>query len=555
MIAIPSGDGGVRLGVNLPTLQVTCMSDVVTPFVDNWDYLKVELNWVDRLLQLAVARQRKETKAVDRVAQTKGDRVTSHWWKGLVALDGQMTYDTPPDAHAATTATPKIGYQQQLEARIQASYRQGITLGLPSLRDRLHLTKFEKSLVLLALAPEVNQRHARLYAYLQGQDQAQLPLVNLVLKLLCANDAEWRVAREQLAVASPLRHLGLVHLLPESVGALLNRSVKLADTLVNYLLAETPTPEQLEQLLQLPIVAPTAASAITLSQGHPVVAWSDLVLPAPLITQLQALALPPASPATPLSADLPLGLLGIPTQPIVLFAGPPGTGKTTAAAAMAHQLNQPLAWVDLATIHPDAYADWLATIAHQAPAILLVRSAQIWFGHRVTIAPSALAAFCQQRRQLPQVSGLTLLAVPQRSMVRLHWQAQCDQLLDFPRPDAVARRALWQQAFAATLPPIATLDGHSLAQIPDLTGGDIQHIVQLAARLATRVGATVIDREHLIAALAQWQQQPCALHPTRPRDRRDWATVVTYLPDPSPPRRRKRPARRPATPGGSRSRQ
>lgn len=534
------------------------MSDVVTPFVDNWDYLKVELNWVDRLLQLAVARQRKETKAVDRVAQTKGDRVTSHWWKGLVALDGQITYDTPPEAHTAATTTPKMSYQQQLEARIQASYRQGIMLGLPSLRDRLHLTKFEKNLVLLALAPEVNQRHARLYAYLQGQDQAQLPLVNLVLKLLCANDAEWRVAREQLAVASPLRRLGLVHLLPESGGALLSRSVKLTDALVNYLLAETPTPEQLEQLLHPAIAAvPTVSAPLTLAQGQPVVSWSDLVLPASLLAQLQTLALPPPAvdPAAPLTAELPPGFLGTPTSPIALFVGPTGTGKSTAAAAIAHQLNLPLTWVDLTTVHPDAYGDLLAAISHQAPALLLVRSAQIWFGHRATIAPTALAAFCQQRRQLPQGQGLTLLTVPQRSLVRLHWQAQCDRILDFPRPDAPARRRLWQHAFAATLPPIATLDGHSLAQIPDLTGGDIQQIVQLAARLALLAGATVIDREHLIAALEQWQQQPGTPLPSRSHDRRDWATVITYLPDSSPPRRRKRPARNPATPGRSRSRQ
>lgn len=520
------------------------MSDVATPFTDNWDYLKVELNWVDRLLQLAVARQRKENRVVDRVAQTKGDRVTSHWWKGLVALDGQITYDTPPDARVGTTPSPKMGYQQQLEARIQASYRQGIRLGLPSLRDRLHLTRFEKNLVLLALAPEINQRHARLYAYLQGQDQAQLPSVNLVLKLLCANDAEWRVAREQLAVASPLCHLGLVHLLPEAAGALLNRSVKLSDALVNYLLAETPTPEQLEQLLHPAIAPPIAPGTLFLTQTQPAVSWSDLVLPDSLLTQLQTLALPPlaTSPSGTPTVAVPPGLLGPPTSLIALFVGPTGTGKTTAAAAIAHQLNLPLTWVDLATVHPDAYGDLLTAIAHQAPALLLLRSAQIWFGHRATIAPAALAAFCQRRRQFPQGQGLTLLSAPQRSMVRLHWQAQCDRILDFPPPDAAARRRLWQQAFAATLPAIATLDWSALAQIPGLTGGDIQQIVQLAARLAVLAGANVVDREHLIAALEQWQQQLPPAPRSNRRDRRDWATIVTYLPAPSPaPRRRRSP--------------
>lgn len=571
------------------------MSDAANSFVDNWDYLKVELNWVDRLLQLAVARQRQETKVIDRVAQTKGDRVTSHWWKGLVALEGQVTYDTPPnDHHPAATAPPKIGYQQQLEARIQASYQQGIVLGLPTLRDRLHLTKFEKNLVLLALAPEVNQRYARLYAYLQGQEQAQLPSVNLILKLLCANDAEWRVAREQLAVASPLRHLGLVELLPESASALLNRSVKLADALVNYLLAETPTLQQLEDLLHPlspPAIAPhlpkriapsspsprppaptvrtsgflpaadtlsQASSGMTASKATQTVlqscqlpvTWSDLVLPAALMLQLQALTVSElgSERGAELGAELlipPAVTLRSPSVfpgTIALFAGPPGTGKTTAAAAIAHHWHQPLTWIDLATVHPDAYLELVATIVDQAPIVLFLRSAHTWFGPRAAIAPTTLAAFCQHRRQVP---GLTLLSVPQRSAVRLQWQGWCDRILTFPRPDAMARRHLWQKAFSTTLPPIATLDWHPLAQIPTLSGGEIQQIVQLAASLATVAQSPVVEHDHLITALEHWRQRlpPAEIH-ARHLDQLDWATVVTDLPTPRTPPRRKRPAPR-----------
>jgi len=530
------------------------MSEAAKPFADNWDYLKVELNWVDRLLQLAVARQRKETKVIDRVAQTKGDRVTSHWWKGLVALDGQVTYDTPPDDHpTAARAAPKPGYQQQLEARIQASAHHGIPLGLPTLRDRLHLTKFEKNLVLLALAPEVNQRHARLFAYLQGQDQAQLPSVNLVLKLLCANDAEWRVAREQLAATSPLRHLALVQLLPEHTGSFLGRSVKLADDLVNYLLAETPTPAQLEHLLQPPVapaISPGPPPAIVpaqspvvypppprrLPQGQPPVSWSDLVLPASLLHHLQALALPDPDPDGPIA--LPPLLPGSPLGTIALFVGAAGTGKTMAAAAIAHHRDQPLTWVDLATVSPAADSDILAAILAQAPAILLLRSAHLWFGPRARVTATALTTLCQHRRQWP---SLTILTVAQQSEVRLKWQRQCDRILTFPAPDTIARRHLWQQAFATTLPPIATLDWHTLAQIPSLTGGEIRQIVQMATSLATVTEASAVDRDHLITALEQWRQQlPLAEAHARHLDRLDWTTVVRDLPTAQSPPRRKR---------------
>ena len=56
------------------------------PFADNWAYLKTELSWLDRLLMLAIARQRKETKAINKIAQTSADQVSSHWWKGVISV-------------------------------------------------------------------------------------------------------------------------------------------------------------------------------------------------------------------------------------------------------------------------------------------------------------------------------------------------------------------------------------------------------------------------------------------------------------------------------------
>ncbi|WP_448562252.1 hypothetical protein, partial [Trichothermofontia sp.] len=300
--------------------------------------------------------------------------------------------------------------------------------------------------------------------------------------------------------------------------------------------------------------APLSFPRPVLQTGQPAIAWSDLVLPAPLLLQLQTLALtlspglaaPPATALVPVpngSPDLPNAAPGT----IALFAGPPGTGKLTAAAAIAHHLNHSLTWIDLATVHPDAYSDLLAAIADQAPAILCLRSAQVWFGPRALIAPTALAAFCQCRRQFPSV---TLLSVPQRSAVRLQWQSQCDRILTFPLPDALARQHLWQQAFAATLPAIATLDWHALAQIPSLSGGEIQQIVQLAARLATVTEASAVDPDHLTIALEQWRQQlPLIEVHARHLDRLDWRTVVTHLPTPRKPPRSKQtpPVRTPRT--------
>ena len=141
---------------------------------------KTELNWLDRMLMMAVSRQKRELREVDDFATSMEDRVTSHWWKGIIAVNRTTGYDNaqPPKSTKGKTGS----YSQQLEARIQASRQQGIVLALPCLKEQLQLSQFEKNVILMALAPEINQRFGRIYSYLQYQhDESDwdLPTVNL----------------------------------------------------------------------------------------------------------------------------------------------------------------------------------------------------------------------------------------------------------------------------------------------------------------------------------------------------------------------------------------
>jgi len=129
-------------------------------FTDNWSYLKTELNWLDRMLMVAVARQRKEVKEVERVSQSRADRVTHHWWKGLVSLEGTTAYDDYQKP-SAPGGSVKPNYQQQLDAQVQASTHRGIVLALPLLRDRLDLTLFEKNVRVATGAPSIGTSAAQ----------------------------------------------------------------------------------------------------------------------------------------------------------------------------------------------------------------------------------------------------------------------------------------------------------------------------------------------------------------------------------------------------------
>lgn len=472
-------------------------------FADNWAYLKMELRWLDQVLMLAVTRQRKENQEIERVTHSKADRATSSWWKGILATEGKAAYDE----HRQPTTGAKTTYQQQLEGKIQSSYSRGVWLALPGLRDRLNLTLFEKNLVLMSLAPEINRRYARLYRYLQGDESAtktDLPTLDLVLRLLCRNDAEWREARHRLVTDSPLIQRQLLHFLPHC-DSLLSCPLKLAEPLVNYLLAEQSTKADLDKLLSATShsISAIPAQSTFLQQTTTAVDWSDLVLPSSLLATLQTLTqhVQRQTQGQAAAAErwgIQLQDSAAPKGTIALLAGASGTGKTTAAAAIAHTLNTSLDCLDLDLIDPKDYTQVLQDIATQAPTVLLLKSAQVWFGRSSVLATFALRQFLAQRQQAPVI---TLLSVAHPSKIQFQWRQKA-QVLAFPMPKAGDRLKLWQRAFPSAVPLSATIDWEALASLP-LSGGEIQAIAQAAIFHAAATTAEQLEMPHLVQVLAQ----------------------------------------------------
>jgi ATPase family associated with various cellular activities (AAA) len=483
-------------------------------FTDNWAYLKAELQWLDRVLMLAVARQRKETKEVDRVAHSKADRATSHWWKGLLALEGNVSYDehrpapsSNPTGNSTGNPAAKLTHQQQMEQRIKASRDRGVVLALPVLCDRLCLTLFEKNLVLMSLAPELNRRYGRLYHFLQGEDPADktdLPSLDLALRLLCRNDAEWRVARNHIVGRSPLMQYSLLRLLPNAGETRLNSSLKLHEALVDYLIAEQPTAEALETLLQ---TAKTPAARLGFPQSNlrqldPALNGSTLILPAALLESLQYLAQQvwgyyQAEKLWQIQPAIAPGKL-------VLLTGAAGTGKTMSARTIASVLQTPLFLVDLAQVSPEEIPELIAAIDYQEPTVLLIKSAQRWLGRSphipLSVSVDRLQALFARRRRFP---GLTLLSAHQPGSISLRWRQQMDRSLTFSLPEESDRLRLWKQAFSGTVPLSSDFKWKELAKQLTLSGGEIQAIAQETIAYAAAIEAAKVGNEQLLYVLTQ----------------------------------------------------
>ncbi|MEO0541246.1 MAG: hypothetical protein AAFZ80_10330 [Cyanobacteria bacterium P01_A01_bin.105] len=496
------------------------MTKAPAPFANNWAYIKVELNWLERLLMLAVARKRKDLKTVDRVARNRGDKVTSHWWQGLIHLPSRAYDEGPPPQKKLPTDKP-LGYQKQLDLRIRASHAQRICLALPQLRSQLNLSLFEKNALLMALAPEVNLRYSRLYHFLQTGEENQLgalPAVDLMLQLLCRNEAERRLALAQLGHPQSLIQRHVLQQVTPTPHTLLGSYLQLTPNWARYLLADHPSSP--------PPLAGAALSQPLKLQLTPVpqVDWSGLVLGEGQLRSLQALAqqapdqqtldqqqapdqqapdqqqVPDqqtldqqASAPQPLThAQQSAGLPSSTAQPglMALFIGETSTGKTTAAGAISVELDRQIMAVDLAQYAPNQWPPLLEQLTPQRYPCLLIRSAQHWLGRHPALEPALLQHWWQQRAAACTV---TLFTTHYSHTVATRWRQRVDGIVDFPQPDVPQRQRRWQQALPQGLRAARAHHWQRLAQIP-LTGDQIQHIAKTVLSLDAKPTLTQLQQ-------------------------------------------------------------
>ena len=86
---------------------------------------------------------------------------------------------------------------------------------LARLAAQFGLSLFDVDLLVIALAPEIDLRYERIYAYLQDDVTRRHPSVDLALSLLCSSAAEKLARRAHLASYAPLVRFSLIELAAE----------------------------------------------------------------------------------------------------------------------------------------------------------------------------------------------------------------------------------------------------------------------------------------------------------------------------------------------------
>lgn len=194
----------------------------------------------------------------------------------------------------------------------------------------------------------------------------------------------------------------------------------------------------------------------------------------------------------------------------ILFAGPPGTGKTMSAEVIAKELQLEIYKIDLSQIiskyigETEKNLHEIFSEAQLSSSILFFDEADALFGKRSEVKDShdkhANVETAYLLQKMEEYEGITILATNFQQNIDEAFMRRLNYVVRFPFPDADHRTMIWQGMFPPETPLGDDVDFPYLAEKFQLAGGSIKNIVTSAAFLAMESGDAVRMR-HLLRAI------------------------------------------------------
>lgn len=195
----------------------------------------------------------------------------------------------------------------------------------------------------------------------------------------------------------------------------------------------------------------------------------------------------------------------------MIFAGPPGTGKTMAALVMANRIGMELYRVNLPVIvskyigETEKNLEEIFTYAAKSQVILFFDEADVLFSKRTEVKEAndkynnMEAAFLLQKME--QYEGVVILATNFLKNFDDAFRRRVRFIVDFPFPGAAERKEIWKRVFPEQIAH-EEIDWEFLSEEFELSGSNIRNAALLAAFLAAEEKER-LSMKHIIEALKQ----------------------------------------------------
>jgi SpoVK/Ycf46/Vps4 family AAA+-type ATPase len=447
-------------------------------YSDSREHLFDELRRLDLLLNLGVARLRSDPAFA-----------SFNEFRGLFIAEDEIDAvlggrrGGAPNAEEAAIVEAIRRAEESVAARVAATVAAGTRLSLFRLAELFGLVPFDIDALLVCLAPELDLKYAKLYAYLQNDVTRKKPSVDLLLGLFCRTPGERVAARARLTPEAPLVSNGLLVLAADSPAeqtSLLSRSARVDERILNYLLESDAPDMQLSQFAS--VVEPRATLA-------------ESLLPTDLKERLARLISHGARGVSGATMGNSLALL---------LTGEEGAGKRYTAEALCARAGLGMIVADAATLlwaqgSVEQLVTRLFREARLREAAIYVDRAEALLegGERAEAARAALL----RAARVPGV--VTFLGSTSASGSGGSFDRDPLVRVALPAPGFDARRRFWNLFLARSggeTAPVLDLDG--LADRFAFTAGKIRRAVAEAGQYASMRAeeARVVTTEDLYAA-------------------------------------------------------
>jgi len=196
----------------------------------------------------------------------------------------------------------------------------------------------------------------------------------------------------------------------------------------------------------------------------------------------------------------------------MIFAGPPGTGKTMAAQVMASELGMELYRVELPAVvdkyigETEKKLNRIFGEAEKSMAILFFDEADVLFSKRTEIKESndkysnMEIAFLLQKME--EYEGVSILATNYLQNFDSAFRRRISDIIDFPLPDEKLRKQMWQSMIPSKLPVSDELDFDFLAKQFEVPGSMIKNALIYASFLAAEASEPMLTMKLILKGLS-----------------------------------------------------
>lgn len=194
----------------------------------------------------------------------------------------------------------------------------------------------------------------------------------------------------------------------------------------------------------------------------------------------------------------------------MLFAGPPGTGKTMAARVVANALGIEIYKVNLSQImskyigETEKNLNVLFDEAKKSNVILFFDETDALFGKRTEVKDShdknANLETSYLLQKMEEYDGVTVMSTNYLENIDAAFFRRISYVIHFPFPNEKSRKKIWKGMYPKEVPLSDDVDFDYLARQFELSGGNIKNIAVTSAFLAAR-NDKELKMKHILTAL------------------------------------------------------